>query len=63
MSRILSCLLLLTVLLAGGSLAARPEAGPGTADGHRGGTGATSVVLADDILDTSWGDDYIKPLL
>ncbi|MFA7765852.1 hypothetical protein ACGFNX_23710 [Streptomyces sp. NPDC048723] len=63
MSRTLRCLLLLTVLLAGGFLAAPSEAGPGAADGHRGARGGATAVLAADLLDTSWGDDYIRPTL
>ncbi|MFD5409512.1 hypothetical protein [Streptomyces nojiriensis] len=58
MSRSLRCLLLLAVLLAGGApVAAEAGAGPGES---RGGAG---VYLAADPLDTSWGDDYIRPPL
>ncbi|GEB55655.1 hypothetical protein [Streptomyces gardneri] len=53
MSVAVRCLLLLTVLLAGGATAAA------TADG---GPGATRTV-AGSPLDTSWGDDYVKPVL
>ncbi|MFE2285341.1 hypothetical protein ACFXDJ_14340 [Streptomyces sp. NPDC059443] len=63
MSRTLTCLFLLTVLLVGGSIAAGAEAGPGAADGHRGAPGGATAVLAAGILDTSWGDDYIRPSL
>ncbi|MCX4696188.1 hypothetical protein [Streptomyces sp. NBC_01408] len=64
MSRTLRCLLLVAVLLAGGAFAARTEAGPGAAAGHqRGAQGGATVVLAGDLLDTSWGDDHIRPSL
>ncbi|MBT2446556.1 hypothetical protein J7F03_05555 [Streptomyces sp. ISL-43] len=63
MSRTLSCLFLLTVLLAGGSVAARSEAGPGAADGYLGARDGATAVLAADILDTSWGDENIRPSL
>ncbi|MFZ3473727.1 hypothetical protein ACODT3_07565 [Streptomyces sp. 4.24] len=63
MSRTLSCLLLLTVLLAGGSPAALREAGPGAAEGHGGARSGSEAVLAAELLDTSWGDDYIRPTL
>ncbi|GAA3367458.1 hypothetical protein GCM10020367_67030 [Streptomyces sannanensis] len=55
------CLLLLTVLLAGGASVAAPDGGPGTAAGqHRGGTG-TPIPVAGSLLDTSWGDGYTPP--
>ncbi|MFE4263598.1 hypothetical protein [Streptomyces sp. NPDC056883] len=64
MSRTLPRLLLLAALLAGGPLAVQQEAGPGAADGHHRGTGgAGSAVLAAEPLDTSWGDDYVRPVL
>lgn len=64
MSRTLPRLLLLAALLAGGPLAVQQEAGPGAADGQHGGTGgAASAVLAAEPLDTSWGDDYVRPVL
>ncbi|MFD9477149.1 MULTISPECIES: hypothetical protein [Streptomyces] len=68
MSRALRCLLLLAVLLAGGvPVAAEAGAGPGEAAGSHGGAqgarGGATAYLAADLLDTSWGDDYIRPLL
>ncbi|MFI1170980.1 hypothetical protein [Streptomyces melanogenes] len=52
------CLLVLTVLLVGGACVTTANGGPGTAAGVRGGATAT---VAADILDTSWGDDYVRP--
>ncbi|MEU3745746.1 MULTISPECIES: hypothetical protein [Streptomyces] len=55
MSVAVRCLLLLTVLLAGGGVVA----GAATADG---GPGTTRTV-AGSPLDTSWGDDYVRPVV
>lgn len=51
MSVAVRCLFLLTVLLAGGATAATADGGPG----------ATRTV-AGSPLDTSWGDDYVRPV-
>ncbi|MBB4980555.1 MULTISPECIES: hypothetical protein [Streptomyces] len=51
MSVAVRCLLLLAVLLAGGATAATTDDAPGT----------TRTVAANP-LDTSWGDDYDRPL-
>lgn len=58
MPRAVRCLLVLTVLVVGGACATTAGGGPGTAPGTR---GSTSVTVAADILDTSWGDDYVRP--
>ncbi|MFE5709212.1 hypothetical protein ACFQ7J_00030 [Streptomyces sp. NPDC056501] len=53
MSVAVRCLLLLTVLLAGGATAAATaDSGPGT-----------TRTVAGSPLDTSWGDEYIRPAL
>ncbi|MEX0167836.1 hypothetical protein [Streptomyces sp. LMG1-1-1.1] len=52
MSVAVRCLLLLTVLLAGGSAVAAADGAP-----------ETTRTVAADLLDTSWGDDYIRPVL
>ncbi|MEU7075140.1 hypothetical protein AB0B30_19385 [Streptomyces narbonensis] len=51
MSVAVRCLLLLTVLLAGGATATA-DTGPGT-----------TRTVAGSPLDTSWGDDYVRPVL
>ncbi|MEU4350857.1 hypothetical protein [Streptomyces sp. NPDC023838] len=58
MPRAVRCLLVLTVLVVGGACATSAGGGPRTAVGVHGGTTAT---VAADILDTSWGDDYVRP--
>ncbi|MFD9483221.1 hypothetical protein [Streptomyces sp. NPDC059991] len=59
MPRAVRCLLVLTVLMVGGAcVTAVNGGGPGTAAGVHGGATAT---VAADILDTSWGDDYVRP--
>ncbi|MFI5620293.1 hypothetical protein [Streptomyces sp. NPDC051567] len=58
------CLLLLTVLLAGGVSAATTDTGPGTAAAeHRNVTGTTASTGVRIPTDTSWGDEYLPPLL
>lgn len=52
MSVAVRCLLLLTVLLAGGATAATADDGPGT-----------TRTVAGSPLDTSWGDDYVGPVV
>ncbi|MFD8971330.1 MULTISPECIES: hypothetical protein [unclassified Streptomyces] len=52
MSVAVRCLLLLTVLLAGGATAATADSGPGT-----------TRTVAGSPLDTSWGDEYVRPAL
>ncbi|CAM5633090.1 hypothetical protein GCM10010222_34910 [Streptomyces tanashiensis] len=51
MSAAVRCLLLLTVLLAGGAAVATADGAP-----------ETTRTVAADLLDTSWGDDYERPL-
>ncbi|MFF0424713.1 hypothetical protein [Streptomyces sp. NPDC004520] len=50
MSVAVRCLLVLTVLLAGGSALATAADAPATR------------TAAADLMDTSWGDDYQRPL-
>ncbi|MEU1075663.1 MULTISPECIES: hypothetical protein [unclassified Streptomyces] len=61
MPRALRCLLVLTALLVGGACVTPAGGGPGTADGVRGGGTAATTTVAASILDTSWGDDYVRP--
>lgn len=51
MSVAVRCLLVLTVLLAGGSALATAADAP-----------ATTRTAAAGLMDTSWGDDYERPL-
>ncbi|WP_330333715.1 hypothetical protein OHS33_30995 [Streptomyces sp. NBC_00536] len=55
------CFLALSVLLACGVSAVAVGHGSSADDGgHRSGSSATTT-LADSLMDTSWGDEYIKP--
>ncbi|OAR26806.1 hypothetical protein A8W25_00410 [Streptomyces sp. ERV7] len=60
MPRALRCLLVLTALVVGGACVTSAGGGPGPA-GVRGGATATTRTVAAEILDTSWGDDYVRP--
>ncbi|MGW8763423.1 hypothetical protein ACWGN5_13080 [Streptomyces sp. NPDC055815] len=50
MSVAVRCLLLLAVLLAGGATVATGDGAP-----------ETTRTVAADPLDTSWGDEYVRP--
>ncbi|GAA0597761.1 hypothetical protein GCM10010394_29170 [Streptomyces crystallinus] len=61
MPRAVRCLLVLTVLVVGGACVTSAGGGPGAAAAGRGGGSTATRTVAADILDTSWGDDYIRP--
>ncbi|MFJ3901346.1 hypothetical protein [Streptomyces sp. NPDC090025] len=52
MSAVVRCLLVLTVLLGAAAV---------TAGQHGGGPVTGRTVAAAELLDTSWGDDYVRP--